>query len=65
MCYPNNFIREMVAKSKKEVPSEGDNKYRPLTLVLAVLYRCDGYKGKKENLVLLLFLGFNPERREW
>ena len=44
LCYPNNFIREMVAKSKKEVPSEGDNKYRPLTLVLAVLYRCYGYK---------------------
>ena len=31
--------REMVSKSKKEV-SEGDNKYRPLALVLAVLYRC-------------------------
>ena len=29
-----------MSKSKKEV-SEGDNKYRPLALVLAVLYRCD------------------------
>ena len=29
----------MVAKSKREV-SKGDNKYRTLALVLAVLYRC-------------------------
>ena len=39
---PDNFLREMVTKSKKELPSEGDHKYRPLTLVLAVLYRCAG-----------------------
>ena len=35
-----DFLREM-SKSRKDVVDEGDHKYRPLALVLAVLYRCN------------------------
>ena len=45
-----NF-REMVSKSKKEV-GEGDHKYRPLTLVLAVLYRCSIQEEQKTLYML-------------
>ena len=50
--FKNNF-REMVSKSKKEV-GEGDHKYRPLTLVLAVLYRCDIQEERKNYMPLSL-----------
>jgi len=42
-----DIYREMVSKSKKEV-GEGDNKYRPLTLVLAVLYR---FQSREEGMI--------------
>jgi len=40
------IYREMVSKSKQEV-GEGDHKYRPLTLVLAVLYR---FQSREEGM---------------
>ena len=42
-----------MSKSKKEV-GEGDHKYRPLTLVLAVLYRCNIQEERKHYIYAVI-----------
>ena len=60
-----DFLREM-SKSRKDVVDEGDHKYRPLALVLAVLYRCnrDILAKNQEKVRHNQPQGCNLERRE-